>query len=224
MESLQPRRLLLLFAGLALMSLGIAVSTRSDLGTTTVSSLPYALSLITPFTLGTMLVAVNVGFLVVQMAVDRGDFRPVQFLQLPISVVFGMLCDAAVWATPWVGHSAYWQQWAWTVVAVLLLATGIAFQISAQTIMLSAEATVMVIARKIAAARGTGTVAVFGRVKISLDVLMVASAAVLAIVFLGRLDGVREGTVFAALTMGWLVKRIHPVVGPALDRFREGGR
>ena len=77
MTLLQPRRLVLLFIGMVIMAFGIALSVRSDLGTTTISSLPYVLSLISPLTLGSASIIVNSGLVLLQILILRGRFQAV---------------------------------------------------------------------------------------------------------------------------------------------------
>ena len=221
MELLAPRRLLLLFVALVIMSLGIALSVRSDLGTTTISSLPYVLSLISALSLGTATILVNSGLVFLQFLLLRRRFRPIQLLQLPVLLVFGVLNDIALWATSWVGHTAYWQQWVLVLLAIVVLAVGIVFQIAARSIMLAGEATVLTIATELARVFGERRLFVFGYVKIAFDVVLVLSAVVLGLAFAGQVVGVREGTVAAALLIGICVKRLQPVLGPPLERFRR---
>ncbi len=49
----------------------------------------------------------------------------------------------------------------------------------------------------------------FGITKICFDVSMAVIAAVLSFVLAGRLDGVREGTVVAALLVGFIARTIR---------------
>lgn len=220
MSVLAPRRLLLLFVGLVIMSFGIALSVRSDLGTTTISSVPYVTSLITPVTLGTATILLNAGFLGVQILLLRRRFPLVQLLQLPVVMVFGLLNDAALWATSWITYSAYWQQWLLTLSAIVVLSVGIVFQIAAQSVMLSGEAVVLTIASELSRAFGQRRIFVFGYVKVVFDIVLVLSALALALLFAGRVVGVGEGTVAAALFIGVVVKRLQPVLGARLARFR----
>lgn len=221
MAALHPRRLLLLLTGLVIMSFGIALSVRSDLGTTTISSLPYVLSLISPLSLGVASILVNAGLVALQVLILRRRFRPVQLLQIPVLLVFGVLNDVALWATTWVGYSSYWQQWVLVAGGIVLLGVGIVFQIAAQSIMLAGEATVLTITNELARVFGERRLFVFGYVKVAFDVLLVLSAVVLALVFAGEVVGVREGTVAAALFIGMVVKRLQPLLGPSLQRFRD---
>ncbi|HHU68309.1 DUF6198 family protein [Corynebacterium sp.] len=220
MTVLAPRRLLLLFVGLLIMSFGIALSVRSDLGTTTISSVPYVISLISPVTLGTATILLNAGFLGVQMLLLRRRFQLVQLLQLPVVLVFGLLNDAALWATSWINYSAYWQQWLLTISAIVVLSVGIVFQITARSVMLSGEAVVLTIASELSRVFGQRRIFVFGYVKVVFDIVLVLSALTLALLFAGRVVGVGEGTVAAALLIGFVVKRLQPVLGPRLARLR----
>ena len=62
---------LMLLLGLSLMSLGIAFSIRSALGTTPISSLPYALSLLTPLSVGALMILLNLVFVGLQSVILR---------------------------------------------------------------------------------------------------------------------------------------------------------
>lgn len=220
MSRLHPRRLLLLTVGMLIMALGIALSIRSDLGTTTISSLPYVLSLITPMTLGTATILVNLGLVTLQVAILRRRFRLFQLLQLPILVIFGLFNDLALWATDWISHDVYWQQWLLVLAGIGLLGVGICFQIAADTVMLPGEATVLTISRELSRRFGERTLFVFGYIKIMLDLTLVSSALILALTFLGGFIGVREGTLAAAFLIGATVKRLQPHLVPPLVRFR----
>lgn len=221
MELLRPRRLVLLLLGMVIMSFGIALSVRSDLGTTTISSLPYVLSLISPLTLGTASILVNSGLVLLQFLILRRRFQAIQLLQIPVLLAFGVFNDVALWATEWIGHSAYWQQWILVLAGIVLLGVGICFQIAGQSIMIAGEAAVLTISSELSRILGQRRLFAFGYVKIAFDVLLVSSAAILAVSFLGELVGVGEGTVAAAVLIGYTVKRLQPLLGPPLERFRE---
>ncbi|GAB3710715.1 YczE/YyaS/YitT family protein [Corynebacterium nasicanis] len=221
MALLAPRRLFLLFVGLVIMALGIALSVRSDLGTTTISSPPYVLSIISPLSLGMASILVNSSLVLLQFLILRRRFHPLQLLQIPVLLLFGVLNDIALWATSWVTYTAYWQQWALVLLGIVVLAVGIIFQIAGKSIMLAGEATVLTIATELARVFGERRLFVFGYVKIAFDIILVLSAVALGLAFAGQVVGVREGTVAAALLIGFFVKRLQPVLGPPLERFRR---
>lgn len=221
MDLLAPRRLLLLLVGLWIMAFGIALSVRSDLGTTTISSLPYVMSLVSPLSLGMSTIVVNSGLLLLQILILRRRFQPVQFLQIPVLLLFGVFNDLALWATSWVSYAAYWQQWVIVLAGIAALGVGIVFQIAARSVLLVGEATVLTIAGELARAFRQRRVFAFGYVKIGFDVVLVLSAALLALSTEGRIIGVGLGTVAAAFLIGWSVKTLQPHLAPPLERFRS---
>ena len=52
----------------------------------------------------------------------------------------------------------------------------------------------------------------FGNMKMAFDITLVCISIVLSLSFLGQLDGVREGTVAAALLVGQITKRFQPLM------------
>ena len=74
-------------------SAGIALVVKSLLGTSPISSLPYVLSLISPFTFGQTTFAVNMVFVVFELLMLRRDFPAVFWLQIPVTILFGFCID-----------------------------------------------------------------------------------------------------------------------------------
>ncbi len=192
------RRLLLLCAGFMTMAFGIAFSIRAALGTSPISSLPYVTALISGLSVGVTTIIVNSVFIVMQVLILRRRFQKFQLLQLPGVVLFGLMIDAANFAVAGLGLSGYFSQWIFCLVGVLLLAAGISFEVSADLIMTPGEGLVLAICQVVPIR--------FGNMKVIFDVSLVCTSIVLSFACLGRLEGVREGTVAAALLVGQVVK------------------
>ena len=79
------KRYIFLCFGLALMALGIGFSVKAKLGTSPISSLPYVVSLLSPFTVGQATIAMHCVLISMQIALLRRRFEPVQLAQLPIA-------------------------------------------------------------------------------------------------------------------------------------------
>lgn len=79
-----------LIAALFIMSLGIALSTKADLGVSPISCTPYVLSLAFPLTMGTVTILMHLSFVAVQAALLKRQFRPAHLLQIPIVFIFGL--------------------------------------------------------------------------------------------------------------------------------------
>ena len=65
------KRYIFLCFGLALMALGIGFSVKAKLGTSPISSLPYVVSLFSPFTIGQATIAMHCVFIAMQIALLR---------------------------------------------------------------------------------------------------------------------------------------------------------
>lgn len=210
-------RYLLLFLGLAVMSLGIAFAIRSDLGTTPISSVPYVLSIITPLTMGTLMIAMNLVFLLGQILLLRRRFPLIQLLQIPVLFIFGLFNDLALWLVRGVDHSAYWQQWALVVIGIVFVGIGVTLQVRARATPLAGEALILTISNELIRKFGARKPLRFSSVKIQFDTTLVLSAVVLSLVFAHEVVGVREGTVAAALLVGVVVQvtmRLLPSARP----------
>ena len=205
------KRWAMLAVGLFIMSFGVAFSIKGDLGTSPISSLPYVTSRITGLTVGNMSIIMHVIMILLQICLLRKKYRPMQLLQLPVAVLFGYLTDFAVWALGSVTYSAYWQQWVYCILGILLVGIGVSFEVTANTVPLAGEGVVLAVCQV------TGQP--FPRIKISFDVTLVALSVILSFVFLHGLYGVREGTVAAALCVGVVSKLISPRLKKASGRL-----
>ena len=207
------RGLMLLF-GLSLMSLGIAFSIRSALGTTPISSLPYALSLLTPLSVGVLMILLNLVFVLAQIAILRRRFPPLQLLQIPVVVVFGLLNDAGLWVLRDVTFSAYWQQWLLAAIGIVIVGIGVAFQVKAKAIPLAGEALILTLSTELTHRFGPKRPLLFGAMKIQFDTTLVLISAAIGLIAAGSLLGVREGTLAAALCVGLVVQLTLRVLEP----------
>lgn len=61
----------------------------------------------------------------------------------------------------------------------------------------------------------------FGKIKPFIDTSFVVTAALLSIVFLGYLAGVREGTIISALIIGPIVRILRIHLGYYVDQFLD---
>lgn len=215
------RRYLLLSLGLSTMALGIAFSIRSGLGTTPISTLPLVLSLIAPLSVGTMTILMNLSFIVAQILILRKRFEPVQLLQVPAAFLFGFLIDVGLWVLRGIAYSAYWQQWVLVLIGIVFVGFGVACQITANTLTLAGEGIVLAISNTLIRHFGAKTYLLFGSLKIIFDVSLVVVSAILALIFLHELAGVREGTVLAAVGVGFVARHLITLLSP-LERWLRG--
>ena len=195
------KRYLLLLIGLSIMAFGVAFSIKASLGTSPISSVPYVVSLFTPLTVGTSTIVMHCVFIALQILILRKDYHPIQLMQLPVAVFFGYLTDFGVWAVQGINCDAYWQQWLVCLAGILLVAVGVSLEVKAGVVVLAGEGVVLAICQVLPKIK-------FGYMKVGFDVTLVVTACILSFVFTGQLQGVREGTVAAALLVGLIAKQI----------------
>ena len=195
------KRYLLLLVGLSIMAFGVAFSIKASLGTSPISSVPYVTSLFTPLTVGTATITMHCVFILLQILILRKNYHPVQLMQLPVAFFFGYLTDFGVWAVQGITCNTYWQQWIVCLIGILLVAVGVSFEVKAGVVVLAGEGVVLAICKVLPKVK-------FGYMKVGFDVTLVVIACILSIVFTGRLQGVREGTVAAALLVGLIAKQL----------------
>ena len=194
------KRYLIFLVGLFVNSLGVSLITKANLGTSPISSIPYVLSLNFPFTLGNFTIFFSIFLIALQLIILRKNFKLEHILQIPVSIIFGYFIDLTMILFSWVNPEAYIMKIVYLLIGCLILGVGVYMEVLADVVMLPGESFV----RAIVLTWKTN----FGTTKICFDVSMSVIAAVLSFVFAGRLDGVREGTVIAALLVGFIARLI----------------
>ena len=189
------KRYFLFLCSIFINSFSIAVITKAALGTSPISSVPYVLSLFTPFTMGQYTIVMNLIFILLEMTMmsrlEIHEKRYELWAQVPITLCFGSFIDVSMHVLWWLEPTAYLSQIVTLLVGCVLLALGISIEVKANVAMVTGEYLVQVISRFVKRE--------FGFVKVVFDVTLVTIACLLGLIFMSRIDGVREGTIVAAL-------------------------
>lgn len=198
------RRLLILCVGMLIMAFGVAFSIKAGLGTSPISSLPYVVSLFTPLTVGTATIAMHCVLILLQILILRRRYQLIQLTQLPVAILFGYLTDFAVWALQPIQVASYPMSALLCVVGILLVGTGVSFEVNAGLVTLAGEGLILAVCDTFHLP--------FPRIKVCFDCTLVILASILGLIFLGYLAGVREGTVAAAICVGLVSKQVTRLV------------
>lgn len=198
------KRLVLLCVGLSIMAFGVAFSIKAQLGTSPISSVPYVTSAISGLSVGTTTIIMNFMFVAIQIAILRKKYDWFQLLQLPAAIVFGVMIDVAEYIISPITLSNYFQQWLICAAGIVLVALGVSVEVAAKFVTTAGEGVVLAICQ-VAPIK-------FGNMKVVFDVTLVCISVVLSLVFLGKLDGVREGTAAAAVFVGLLTKVFNKLI------------
>lgn len=195
-------RYITFIVGLYFLSLGIVFIVTSTLGTTPISSVNYVVTLHTPISLGTATFLINVLLIIGQFWLIRAGHgtrkdRVEILLQLPFSLLFAIFIDLNMALAGSIEPTSYPMALALLGAGCISQAVGVVLELKPNVAIMSAEGFV-----KYAARRYNKD---FGRLKVIFDVTLVSSALLLGLACSGHIEGVREGTVIAALSTGFIV-------------------
>lgn len=190
----------LFLIGLFIASMGVALSTKAGLGTSPVASVPYSISLINhTLTFGWWLNLWSAIQIMVQVALLRKKCKPVEIIiQTILAFVYGYLTDFSCALINGVQANSYAAQFGLMILSCFVLGFGIWIQFKGGVAMLPGEA------MNKAFSQVTGKR--YENIKIFFDVLYIVSAAVIDFLLIGKLEGVREGSIIAALLVGNMIK------------------
>lgn len=192
------KRYIVFLIGLFINSLGVSLITKANLGTSPISSVPYVLSLNFPFTLGQFTIAFSLLLILIQLVILRRNFKAEHLLQIPISILFGYFIDLTMVMLFFVNPQTYLSSVVYLLIGCVILGFGVYTEVLANVAMLPGESFV----RAVSSTWKTE----FGSTKVAFDVSLTVIAAVLSLLFAHRLDGVREGTIIAALLVGFIAR------------------
>lgn len=192
------KRYTVFIIGLFISSFGVSFITKAQLGTSPISAIPYVLSLKFPLTLGQFTIIFSVFLVILQLLILKKNFKAQDLIQLPVSVAFGYFIDITMLLLKNMNPESYPLKLIDLVIGCIILALGVYFEVIADVAMLPGESFV----RSIVNTYNKN----FGNTKIIFDASMCITAAILALVFFKKLEGVREGTIIAALLVGFITK------------------
>ena len=204
-------RIAVLVVGLWIMALGVAFSIAADLGTSPISSVPYTVSMFTPLTVGVLTIIMHVVFISLQILILRKDYSPVQLLQLPIALVFGLMTDAAVFLLSGIAPGNYFESLLFCLGGIILVAAGVTAEVASDTVPLAGEGLALALSK----ASGRK----FSSMKIAVDSSLVIASLILSSIFLHSSGGVREGTVFAAILVGLIARYFTKSAEPLRRKY-----
>ena len=193
-------RYVIFMLGIFINSLGVSLITKANLGTSPISSIPYVLSLNFPFSLGNFTIFFSLLLILLQLLILRNNFKPEHLLQVPVSIVFGYFIDLCMALFKDVQPGWYITKILCLLAGCFILGIGVYMEVLADVVMLPGEAFVRAVVFRWKTE--------FGITKIAFDITMAVSAGVLSFCFEKRLYGVREGTIVAAVLVGFTARFI----------------
>lgn len=202
------RRLLFYFAGLFIMTFGVVLSVKSDMGVTPISSIPYTMTVVAGIDLGLATIIFSIAVVVLQILILRRDYRPINLLQIPVGIVFGAfltLCGDLMAPIP--NPENYLVQFLLMLASTVFVAFGVFLYVPANFVPLAPEGFILAVS--------TVSKKEFSVIKIMSDVSMVIISLVVCLMMVHSLGSVGIGTVVAALLVGtevkWMTKHLKEI-------------
>lgn len=183
------------------MALGVVLSVKADLGVSPISCVPYVFSLSFPFTLGQTTIILNILLIFLQVVVLQKRYRMFQLIQLPVVFLFGYFIDLIMADLAWVVPGNYSEQALLCLLSCIVLGIGVFLEVEAALTYLPGEGVAMAVTQAFGIE--------FGKTKISTDSSLVLIGIISSFIFLGSVQGIREGTVVAAVLVGGVVRFLH---------------
>lgn len=200
----------LLIISLYIMTLGVALCVRSNLGSSVISTIPFVMALAGDYgeapalTIGQYTYIMNFVLVGLQILILRKRFQAIQLLQLVIGFLFGFLLDVNMLLTSSLECTTLPYQIAAQIAGCVVLAIGISLEIRCGSVTMPGEGITVAINR------ATGLP--FARAKIYVDTALVIIAVALGFFFFGSWlwNVVGIGTLLAMILVGALVKLLDP--------------
>ena len=194
-------RLTCYFAGLFIMTIGIAVSVKSDLGVSPVSSIPYTMTRCWGIEMGKATILFHCMLVLLQIIILRKKFKLKSLLQIPVGIVFGYFttfCNYLMSYFPTPENIVV--RIVMILISAVLVAIGIFFYLPADIMPLAGEGVMQAVSEV--------TKAAFSKVKVAFDTTMVIISLITCLIVLHNLGSVGIGTVLAAILVGTILGHI----------------
>lgn len=193
------RRATLFVISLLIRTFGMALTIKAGLGASPSSSVPYAAYLANPgVSLAVYATAVSIIEVMIQKAIYRKYMSNLQMtVQIIISFLFGYALDAFNFLLSPLNPTDYVLQLFVAVLGCAVMAFGVYIELVANFTMLTGDG----MNRAISYATNIK----YGYVKMATDITLVLIAAAIGYFSVGYVEGVREGTLIAAVLVGLIV-------------------
>lgn len=206
------RRLIWYFIGLFIMTLGISMSVKSNLGVSPVSSIPYTVTCVCGLEMGKATILFHAALVVFQILILRRNFKWKNLLQVVVGIVFGYFTTFSNYLFSFLPTPENIViRLVMMIGSATLIAVGIFFYLPADIVPLAGEGAMKAISDVCGIA--------FNRVKIAFDSTMVIVSLITCLFVLHGLGSVGIGTVIAAVLVGMILGKINKKFGAKRDRL-----
>lgn len=190
-------RLILRFAiyllGLAILSLGVVLNTKTGYGVAALSSMAYVISVLSEITLGSITILVYCIYVILEIIIMRHRFTPKILLQIPCSILFGKYTNFfndAITITP----PNHFVRVVLLILAIFFTSLGVVLTLNMNLVPNAPDGLVQEI--------GVAMKKDFGFAKNLFDGISVGVSVILGLFIGGQIIGIGIGTLVSAVMIG----------------------
>lgn len=205
-------RLVMYFIGLFIMTLGIAISVKSNLGVSPVSSIPYTMTCVWGIEMGKATILFHIVLVLIQIVLLRRAFKIKSIFQIVVGIIFGYFTTFCNWCMTFLPtpHNIV-VRLIMVLISVLLVAWGIFFYMPPNIMPLAGEGAMQAVSNI--------TKKQFPKVKVTFDITMVVISLITCIIALHSFGSVGVGTVISAVLVGTVLGFINKRFGSWRDNL-----
>ena len=209
MEKRPIARILIYLAGIVMVSLGIVLCKKCNLGISPISSLPFVLEDVVPLSFGTLTMFFHFLNTALQLALTKKLLDVRILMQVPLAFVFGRVIDFFQRIVVFDGTVLCYQLLA-LVLSVFFTALGMVAMISMDLVQNPPDGLVKQLSLKLNRELGT--------VKVGYDIASVVISVLIGILFLKHIKGMGVATIVSAVFVGRMVTWMKKI----LQTIKEG--
>jgi len=206
------KRLIMYFLGLFTMTIGVALSVKSNLGVSPVSSIPYTMTCIWGIEMGKATIIFHCFLVLLQMILLRRNFKPINLLQVLVGIVFGYFTTFCNWGVSFLPTPENLViRLLMMLISTVIIAFGIFMYLPPNIMPLAGEGAMKAVSDV------TGIA--FPKVKVGFDITMVVISLISCLIFIKGLGSVGIGTIVAAFLVGSILNVIENFLGNYRDKW-----
>ena len=189
---------IILIIGIFILSLGVALSVISDLGTTPISCIPNVLKYTIPLSLGVITIIFNLILIFIQFLILKSDFEKKQWMQIFVAFLFGYSINFCLYILSFLKPKNYFWKWIICFISCFVNALGVYLEVLSNAIILPGEGLSLAINKV--------TKIEFGKIKTAFDTSNVLIGGIFSILLYNEFLGIGLGTIFAGIVVGYIVR------------------
>ena len=203
-------RVLFYSVGLVVLSIGITLNTKSNLGVSPIISIPFSIANILNLNFAAMTFIVYAVFVLIQFIIKGKNRDLKDILQIPFSLLFSVLINYFGEIFNF-NYTTIWQNLLLLFVAIIVTAIGAAMTVNMNLVPNPADGLAQAIGDILKKGLGFG--------KNALDITCVVTTCIIGIVLTGKIFAIGIGTLIAMIGVGRVIAVFNFIFKDKMDRL-----